>query len=474
MAEQKTGMSTGRKVMIGMIVVLFVLTVGAYFFGVYYFTGHFLPGSQVNGFNCSYMTEAQTEELLERQTSVYALAIRTRGDGQESLRAEEISLKYSSDGSVKNLLHSQNRFGWFMAFSQQQVYELSSSVTYDEMLFEEKLNSLKCMQDQQEPSDAYIRENDDGFEVVSEIEGTKIDRDRLYEDIREAVTTGRTVADLEADGCYTDPEVYAEDLAKDCQQMNELTDVVVTYDFSDRKETIDRSVLKDWLTRDENNDLILDIEAVSDFVAQIADKYNTVGTERSFLTYDDQIVSISGGNYGWVIDQEKETEALYQTIKECRTEVREPVYTQEASSRDTNDIGYSYIEIDLTHQRMVLYQNGSPIVDTGFLASSSTPDGIFVLGQKEESAVPDDYDQTVYYWMPFDEKLGIYGVMGLDITGMDLTEGFVDFGSSGENVFSSLLDSWMSTSGCIALPEEQARMIYENVNAGLPVVIYHR
>ena len=26
--------------------------------------------------------------------------------------------------------------------------------------------------------------------------------------------------------------------------MNELTDVVVTYDFSDRKETVDRSVIK--------------------------------------------------------------------------------------------------------------------------------------------------------------------------------------------------------------------------------------
>ena len=34
------------------------------------------------------------------------------------------------------------------------------------------------------------------------------------------------------------------DLTKDCEQMNDLTDVVVTYDFSDRKETVDRSVIK--------------------------------------------------------------------------------------------------------------------------------------------------------------------------------------------------------------------------------------
>ena len=57
MAENNTEMSTGRKVLIGVIAVLLLLTVAAYGFGVYYFTRHFLPGSLVNGFNCSYMDE---------------------------------------------------------------------------------------------------------------------------------------------------------------------------------------------------------------------------------------------------------------------------------------------------------------------------------------------------------------------------------------------------------------------------------
>lgn len=63
MAEENTGMSRGRKILVGFIVVLFLLTIGAYFFGVYYFTEHFLPGTQVNGFNCSYMMQEETEKL---------------------------------------------------------------------------------------------------------------------------------------------------------------------------------------------------------------------------------------------------------------------------------------------------------------------------------------------------------------------------------------------------------------------------
>ena len=53
MTEENKSMDKGRKLLIGLIIVLLLLTAGAYFFGVYYFTGHFLPGSQVNGFNCS-------------------------------------------------------------------------------------------------------------------------------------------------------------------------------------------------------------------------------------------------------------------------------------------------------------------------------------------------------------------------------------------------------------------------------------
>lgn len=487
MTEENKSMDKGRKLLIGFIIVLLLLTAGAYFFGVYYFTEHFLPGSQVNGFNCSYMTEEETEDLLEQKTGVYALAVQTRGNGQEALAADEIQLKYTSDGSVNKLLHTQKRFVWFLAFSQQQTYELPSSVSYDETLFEQKIDSLKCMQDNVDPEDAYIKEIDDGFEVVPEIEGTKIDRDKLMADIKDAVTTGRTVANLEDDGCYINPSVYAEDLTKDCQQMNELTDVVITYDFSDRKETVDRAVIKEWLTKDENDDLVLDKTLIASYIADLAAKYDTVGTERTFNTYDNQEITVSGGNYGWVIDQEKETDALYQDIMDKKTEVREPVYKQEAQSRNTNDIGYSYIEIDLNRQRMVLYQNGSPIVDTGFVASSSTPTGVYRLGEKKDSAVPgadadgrnagdENGGTAVSFWMPFTDTLGIYGDPGLIITGADVVdeaEDAGDFGSSSEDMdFSAYDNSWQSTEGCVVVPLDQAQTIYQNADSGLPVVIY--
>ena len=175
MAEEKTGMSRGRKILIGFIIVLFLLTAGAYFFGVYYFTEHFLPGSLVNGFNCSYMTEAEAEDLLEQKTAAYVLAVQTRGNGQESISADQIQLAYTSDGSVNKLLHQQNRFLWFVAFSQHQTYQVPSSVTYDQDLFDETVGGLKCLQNNEQPVDASIQDSGDKFVVVAEKEGTLVE-----------------------------------------------------------------------------------------------------------------------------------------------------------------------------------------------------------------------------------------------------------------------------------------------------------
>ena len=48
--------------------------------------------------------------------------------------------------------------------------------------------------------------------------------------------------------------------------MNELTDVVVTNDISDRKETLDRTLIKEWLSRDEDGNLMLDHSAFAYYV----------------------------------------------------------------------------------------------------------------------------------------------------------------------------------------------------------------
>lgn len=465
MAEKQTEMSTGRKVLIGVIAVLLLFTVAAYGFGVYYFSEYFLPGSLVNGFNCSYMNQEEAEKLLEQETAAYVLAVQTRGNGQESIAADEIHLTYISDGSIRELLHSQNRFLWFLSFGQHKTYEIPASVTYDQELLEQAIDSLNCMKDNIAPVDAKIEDTGEGFEIIPETVGTQVNRDRLEKEIIKAVTTGDQAVNLEDDGCYDNPSVYGNDerLVKDCEQMNELTDVVITYDFSDRKETVDRGVIRRWLTRDENGDLMLDKEKISAYVAALGEKYDTVGIQRTFETYDNREVSISGGDYGWVIDQEKETEALYQSVIDKKTQVREPEYEQKAMSRDTNDIGYTYVEVDLPNHRLVIYQNGTPVVDTGILSSSGTPVGVYTVQEMQTPAVVDG--KTVNYRIAFGDGLGIQ-----DDPEMNFTDAAL--GGYSDSAQDSGFSSWSGTEGNVVVPSDQAALIYQNVTKDMPIVVY--
>lgn len=458
-------MSTWKKILISLIILLFLLTAGAYGYGVYYFTSHFLPGSMVNGFNCSYMTVEESEKLLDERIGAYVLAVETRNNGQESISAQDAGLSYKSDGSVNQLVKEQQRFRWFLAFNQHQDYEIPSSIQYDEQKEETAVAALKCMQPENstEPSDAYIAEKDDKFVIIPEVEGAALDPEKTCQVILDAMLTGKVAVNLEEGGCYKQPSVYQNDemLVKNCEQANKLTDVVVTYDFDDRTETVDRDVIKGWLTKNDAGDYVLDQNQMASYISGLAATYDTVGMDRTFSTYDGRGISIMGGTYGWKIDQEAEVKALTEIIENGETQVRKPVYAQEGLSRKTNDIGYTYIEIDLTAQRMVFYKNGTPIADAPvvsgnpYVPNCATPTGCYTVGETKSSYTVngEDYPSAVNYWIPFDGNLGINDAPWR--------------GSFGEQLY-----EFEGTHGSICAPTDQVQIIYSNVEKNTPVVIY--
>lgn len=465
MTEEKAKMSAGKKIVVGLIIALIVFTAGAYAFGVYYFTNHFLPGSMVNGLNCSYMTVDEAEDLIAEQVGAYVLTIGTRNNGQESITAEQAGLVYTPDNSVKKLMKEQDRYKWFLAFNQKKAYEMAAATTYDAEKLKTAVSTLNCMQGQNivEPTDAYIKENETNYEIVPENEGASLDTEKVLQVLGDAVATGKTQVNLEEAECYKRPAVYSTDetLVRDCQQLNALTSAIITYDFADRTELVDKNVIKNWLVKDDKGDYTLDRQQVAAYVNELGYKYDTFGCTRTFITYDGREKTITGGDYGWAIDQEAETEGLIQAIKSGETQVREPVYAYSGWSRDSNDIGYTYVEIDLTNQRMVFYLDGIPVVDTLVVtgnpnvAGNATPTGCFAIDAMKSPSVltGEDYAAEVTFWLPFAGNVGIH-----DATWR------TEFGG---NLY--LIEG---SHGCVNTPYDQAEIIYNNIGIGAPVVVY--
>lgn len=458
-------MNIGKKITIGLIAVLLFLTAGAYGFGVLYFSNHFMPGSMINGFNCSYMSVEETEELLSQKVQAYVLTLHTRNNGIESITAEQVGFDYASDGSVKALAKSQDRFLWFRNFAKSEIYDMTVNISHNEELLTTAINNLNCMQLSNTilASDAFIKETENGYEIVPEVQGNQLNFGRVYEKIIQAATNGVTEINLEAEGCYEVPTVFADDekLIANCEFMNAVTDIIITYDFADRVETVDKDVIKNWIIWDSEGYCTLDKEAMTLYVSNLAYTYDTVGNTRTFRTYNGREIVIEGGDYGWVIDQQAEVDALANAIFSGETQVREPIYSYSGWCRDSNDIGYSYLEVDLTNQRMVLYLNGTPTVDTKIvsgnpnLAGGETPTGCYSIdGMASQVNVNcDGFNTNVNYFLNFAGSLGIHD-------------------AAWRTQFGDNLHLLEGSYGCIHVPYGQMPTIYANVGVGFPVVIY--
>ena len=465
MDEGKEKMKTGKKVAIVLIVILLVLTAAAYKYGVQYFSDHFLPGSQVNGFNCSYKTAEETEELLAKKVQTYVLTVETRNNGKESITAKEAGLVYKSDGGAQKLITAQDRKKWFLAFNQKKKYTLATDTTYeDQKKLTETVKNLKCMQkkNMEEPENAHLRKNGDTYEIQPEKEGTTLDAKKVQKVIRAAVTAGDKTVSLEKKNCYKKPTIYRDNkkLKKNCSLMNTYLSNIITYDFSDRSEQIDGTTIKDWITKDADGYYTIDREQVAAYVNSLGYKYDTFGCTRTFTTYDGRQKTITGGDYGWAIDQTTETEWLYNAILAGTVEVRQPAYAYSGLCRDTNDIGDTYVEIDITNQRMVFYKDGYLLVDTPVVTGCvskgySTPTGCFALDAMRSPAVlkGPGYASPVTYWMPFSGGVGIH-----DATWRSQFGGQIYLGSGSH--------------GCVNTPKDQAAIIYNNISVGVPIVVY--
>lgn len=78
-------------------------------------------------------------------------------------------------------------------------------------------------------------------------------------------------------------------------------------------------------------------------------------------------MQVSGGDYGWLINNNDEEKELISSIKEGQSVRKEPKYKQSAMSPGSNDIGNTYVEVNMSKQHVWFYKNGSLIVEEMWL-----------------------------------------------------------------------------------------------------------
>ena len=453
-----------KKIILGVLIGYVAILVIAYGIGVFYYSSRFLSGTEINGMDCSGKTVEEVENNMESQIASYQLVLKERGDKSETISASQISMEYISDGKIQELKEQQNPFAWFLAFARQQDYTLSATTSYDEDALNAAVDALDCFKEENvvQPVDAHLEVQDGQYVIVEETQGTALDSDKVKEAVKNAIDSGETLLDLDQAGCYIEPSVLStdENLAKQRDEGNKLLTVTVTIDFSDRQEVIDADVMKDWLTTNEEGAVDLDRTKVREYVQQLQYEYDTFGSSREFTTSSGQTITVSGGDYGWLIAPNDTTTKIIDTIKSGQSQTIEPEYTYTGYCRDTNDIGNTYVEISLDQQHMWFYKDGQLIVETDVVTGChnkgwDTKTGVYAIMYKERDAtlVGEGYNSAVSYWMPFYANVGIHDASWRSSFGGSI---YINNGSH----------------GCVNTPTENAATIYNNIEKGVPVVVY--
>lgn len=469
-----------KKVVIIILLLVLLVIAGIYVGVAIHYRSHFLPGTSINHIDCSELDAAQTAGFLENQLLNYSLEVTGRdymtaesGTVLGRITASDINLTYADNIriSVEGLLKQQNVFLWPCSFFSDNTTEISlvQGVSYDKALLAELIGSWEACREKNmtAPENACISEYSNqlkGYEIIPETIGTKFQTEQLQELVDAAIIAQETVLDIEAAGCYEEAAITSQDekLTGTVSDANRMLGTKITYDWNGTEVILDAELLKDWVSI-ENNKAVLDEEAVKAFVKEQAESYDTYGKPRKFLTTLGVELTLPSGYYGWLTDKETETEELLKLIYAGDVEEREPVYSSKAKKKGMSDIGSSYVEADLTHQHLYLYQDGSLVFETDFVSGSmsSTPDcvtpqGVFGLTYKTTNAIlrGANYETPVNYWMPFYGNFGMHDATWRSQFGGDI---YITNGSH----------------GCINLPLDSAAVIYEYVSTGFPVICYY-
>ena len=445
-------------------VVLSLCPLAAIYLGMSaYFMNHFYFGTTVNNINVAGKNINEANEELAKQIGEYSLSLEGRNNYRDEIKGTDINLTYNPGNKLEELKDSQHPLGWIVSLFKKENIEIDGIVSYDDSLLKTRIDELSVVNNKkvEKPKNASFKYEDNGFKIVDEVKGNKIDEDALHENIAKAVMDGEKTLDL--DESYEKPKYTSDSpetlAARDL--LDSYAKTKVTYKFGDRSEVLDGKTISDWLSVDDDMNVKFHEDKVRTYVEGLARKYNTFGGNRKFNTTSGKQITVSGGNYGWIIDKPQETKELIEVIKNGQTIEREPVYSQTAVSRNINDVGNTYIEIDMTKQHMWYYKNGALIADgdvvTGNAALNySTPVGTYRINYKERNATlkGEDYSSKVTFWLPFNNNIGIHDASWRDKFGGEI---YLTNGSH----------------GCVNAPYDLAEKIFNNIEAGTPVICYY-
>lgn len=457
------------------IIIILILLV-ALIFGLYKYIGyrnycsvHFQSDTTINGVDVSGLTKAETIEKLtdEWNSNTFELV-----NGSESMMTlKNPKFEYNISKAINSTMASYAKFPVITKIKgNNKEATIAMTVNPTEGLHN-KIASLDVCNDKTriQTTNAYVSmKQNRNFDIIPEVYGTNIDVDVLEQAVLDAIAEGSWTLEYVDSDYYKLPEITTESQEVLDRQAycKKYLSTKITYEFGNETYTISPTQFEKMIVVDNGTVKVVKSK-VKKFVARLAEKYDTIDNYRSFKSTLQGVITIPDGSYGYRIDQDEEKKQLIKDITAGKDVSREPVYSVTGYSRNgVNDILGTYVEVDLSNQKLWYYEGGQCMLSSPFVSGCikdgfGTSTGAFYLVYKAANvtlkgtnADKTKYATKVKYWMPFYGDLGLHDASWRSSFGGSI---YINGGSH----------------GCVNMPPDKAGQLFNMIPYECPILVFY-
>lgn len=441
-----------------------------------YYRSNFPVNTWINGVYCTGKSIEQVNEELARVQEASVITIVDADSAQWEINMEDADIRPDYTDALKAYLQKNASVYWMRNLNRPVSSELTAGkYSVDEEKLRVCLEKLPFVAKEQERKEGVrIYRSEAGF-ALQDGNVDRLDLDRLCTYIKECLEKGEDTVSLSEGDCYGDlPDSAADERQRAVWEkvcgFSERSSQIV-YDMGAEQIPLTPDVSADFLKTgpdgcpalDNDGNLVVDEEKVQAWVEALAADYDTCGTEKEFASTRGDMVTVKYVTYGTKLDVEAEETFLLEALclEQVQTQAHVPAYSQQGYVRGLDDIGGTYIEIDMTEQKMYYYAEGELELETDIVTGDTgrrmgTPQGINYVYAKQRNRTlrGPDYASFVKYWMPVKGNIGIHD-------------------ASWRSKFGGQIYKTNGSHGCINTPTSIMSQLYDMAEIGTPVIMFY-
>ena len=417
----------------------------------------------INGIDCSFLSISKAKSKMEKVLNSSTITLTFADNKQYQCLGAFFEFKLDSTDALRETMKEQKNG------ENKELYSLPNIYEIDEEKVREYLSTLSVFNDKNttKPKNAYLKYDKEKkqYYIEPEVYGNEIKLDEAVDYMINALKSGKTTIDFREITNMT-PDILSNDkkLISQMEEINLLLATNITYKLHDKSTySLNADTLKNWVKKGKDGYYNIKIEDnIEKFVDKLSEKANYQLTSTKFKATGIGQISIAFGRKTYSsIDKEAEIKRLKETLEAPGKTV---TWDVKYKLPDYTNLS-TYIELDLSRQRVWMYVDEKCILDTPCVTGNvaggySTPVGIYYLTYKTMNTTLEGYNSDgskysspVTFWMPFNGGIGFH----------DASWRY----SFGGNIYMT-----NGSHGCVNLPYWAAQTLYNNINTSIPIILY--